>query len=66
MKQADKRYAGDTAQYRLTMTLSSSRSAPRIREAAYYFRDYRDTKKSSHVFQQPPGRSRHRLPFRFL
>ncbi|MFP3089690.1 outer membrane lipoprotein-sorting protein [Treponema sp. TIM-1] len=53
MKLADDRYAGDTAQYRLTMTLSSGRGAPRVREVAYYFKDYGDTDKALMYFNSP-------------
>jgi outer membrane lipoprotein-sorting protein len=53
MKLADERYAGDTAQYKLRMTLASGRGAPRIREVSYYFKDYGDTDKILMVFQSP-------------
>jgi outer membrane lipoprotein-sorting protein len=53
MKQADERYTGDTARYKLTMTLNSGRGAPRIREAAYYFKDYGDTEKILMYFNSP-------------
>ncbi|MDR1908611.1 MAG: outer membrane lipoprotein-sorting protein [Spirochaetaceae bacterium] len=53
MKLADERYAGDTAQYKLTMTLESGRGAPRVREVSYYFRDYGDTDKILMIFQSP-------------
>jgi outer membrane lipoprotein-sorting protein len=53
MKQADERYAGDTARYTLRMTLTSGRGAPRVREVSYYFRDYGDTEKILMVFQSP-------------
>jgi outer membrane lipoprotein-sorting protein len=53
MKLADDRYTGDTAQYKLSMTLSSGRGAPRVREVSYYFKDYGDTDKILMVFQSP-------------
>jgi outer membrane lipoprotein-sorting protein len=53
MKLADERYTGDTAQYKLRMTLSSGRGAPRIREVSYYFKNYGDTEKILMVFQSP-------------
>ena len=53
MKLADERYTGDTAQYRLTMTLNSGRGAPRVREAGYYFKDYGDTDKVLMIFRTP-------------
>jgi hypothetical protein len=53
MKLADERYAGDTAQYNLTMTLESGRGAPRVREVSYYFKDYGDTEKALMVFKSP-------------
>jgi outer membrane lipoprotein-sorting protein len=53
MRQVDERYTGDTAQYRLTMTLDSGRGAPRVREAAYYFKDYGDTEKILMYFSSP-------------
>jgi outer membrane lipoprotein-sorting protein len=53
MKLADDRYTGDTAQYKLRMTLSSDRGAPRLREVSYYFKDYGDTDKILMVFQSP-------------
>ncbi|MDR0583296.1 MAG: outer membrane lipoprotein-sorting protein [Treponema sp.] len=53
MKRADERYTGDTAQYKLTMTLASGRGAPRVREVSYYFKDYGDTEKSLMFFSSP-------------
>ncbi|MDR2053811.1 MAG: outer membrane lipoprotein-sorting protein [Treponema sp.] len=53
MKLADERYAGDTAQYRLTMTLDSGRGAPRVREVSYYFKNYGDTDRVLMVFRNP-------------
>jgi outer membrane lipoprotein-sorting protein len=53
MKLADDRYTGDTAQYKLSMTLASGRGAPRLREVSYYFKDYGDTEKILMVFQSP-------------
>ena len=53
MRLADERYTGDTAQYRLTMTLNSGRGAPRVREVAYYFKDYGDTEKVLMFFNSP-------------
>jgi outer membrane lipoprotein-sorting protein len=53
MKQADDRYAGDTAQYKLTMTLKSGRGAPRVREVSYYFKDEGDTERILMVFKSP-------------
>jgi outer membrane lipoprotein-sorting protein len=53
MKRADERYTGDTAQYRLTMTLNSGRGAPRVREVSYYFKDYGDTEKILMYFNSP-------------
>jgi predicted RND superfamily exporter protein/outer membrane lipoprotein-sorting protein len=53
MKRADDRYTGDTAQYRLTMTLISGRGAPRVREVDYYFKDYGDTDKVLMGFRSP-------------
>jgi outer membrane lipoprotein-sorting protein len=53
MKLADDRYAGDSAQYNLTMTLLSGRGAPRVREVSYYFKDYGDTDKILMVFKTP-------------
>jgi outer membrane lipoprotein-sorting protein len=53
MKQVDGRYTGDTAQYTLTMTLISGRGAPRVREVAYYYKDYGDTEKILMVFKSP-------------
>ncbi|MDR1240052.1 MAG: outer membrane lipoprotein-sorting protein [Treponema sp.] len=53
MKRADERYTGDTAQYRLVMTLISGRGAPRVREVSYYFKDYGDTEKILMVFNSP-------------
>jgi outer membrane lipoprotein-sorting protein len=53
MRLADERYTGDTAQYKLSMTLSSGRGAPRLREVSYYFKDYGDTDKILMVFQSP-------------
>jgi outer membrane lipoprotein-sorting protein len=53
MKQADEQYSGDTAQYKLTMTLNSGRGAPRIREVDYYFKDYGDTEKILMEFKSP-------------
>jgi outer membrane lipoprotein-sorting protein len=53
MKEADDRYAGDTAVYTLTMTLISTRGAPRIRELGYYFKDYGDNAKTVMVFRSP-------------
>jgi outer membrane lipoprotein-sorting protein len=53
MKQADEQYAGDTAQYKLTMTLNSGRGAPRVREVSYYFKDYGDTEKVLMYFNSP-------------
>ncbi|MDR2747708.1 MAG: outer membrane lipoprotein-sorting protein [Treponema sp.] len=53
MKLAEDRYTGDTAQYKLSMTLSSGRSAPRVREVSYYFKDYGDTEAILMVFRSP-------------
>jgi outer membrane lipoprotein-sorting protein len=53
MKLAGERYTGDTAQYRLTMTLNSGRGAPRVREAGYYLKDYGDTDKVLMIFRTP-------------
>ncbi|MDR2662293.1 MAG: outer membrane lipoprotein-sorting protein [Treponema sp.] len=53
MKRADERYTGDTAQYKLAMTLISGRGAPRVREVSYYFKDYGDTEKVLMVFNSP-------------
>jgi outer membrane lipoprotein-sorting protein len=53
MKQVDERYTGDTAQYRLAMTLISGRGAPRVREVSYYFKDYGDTEKVLMFFNSP-------------
>ena len=53
MKRVDERYTGDTAQYRLTMTLSSGRGANRVREVSYYFKDYGGTEKILMVFRSP-------------
>ena len=53
MRLADERYTGDTAQYRLTMTLNSGRGAPRVRDVAYYFKDYGDTEKVLMFFNSP-------------
>jgi outer membrane lipoprotein-sorting protein len=53
MKMVDERYTGETAQYKLSMTLASGRGAPRIREVSYYFKDYGDTDKILMVFQSP-------------
>ncbi|MDR0624368.1 MAG: outer membrane lipoprotein-sorting protein [Treponema sp.] len=53
MKRADERYTGDTAQYKLTMTLNSGRGAPRVREVDYYFKDYGDTEKILMGFKSP-------------
>jgi outer membrane lipoprotein-sorting protein len=53
MKRADERYTGDTAQYKLSMSLISSRGAPRVREVSYYFKDYGDTEKILMVFNNP-------------
>ncbi|MDR0689491.1 MAG: outer membrane lipoprotein-sorting protein [Spirochaetaceae bacterium] len=53
MKRTDERYTGDTAQYKLTMTLNSSRGAPRVREVDYYFKDYGDTEKILMGFKSP-------------
>jgi outer membrane lipoprotein-sorting protein len=53
MKLADDRYTGDTAQYRLTMTLSSGRGANRVREVSYYCKDYGDMEKVLMVFRSP-------------
>jgi outer membrane lipoprotein-sorting protein len=54
MKLADERYTGNTAQYKLRMTLVSGRGAPRIRNVSYYSKDYGDTDKILMVFQSPP------------
>lgn len=53
MKQVDDRYTGDSARYKLTMTLTSGRSAPRVREVSYYHKDYGDTEKMLMVFNSP-------------
>ncbi|MDR1410798.1 MAG: outer membrane lipoprotein-sorting protein [Spirochaetaceae bacterium] len=53
MKLAEDRYTGDTAQYRLTMTLASGRGANRVREVMYYFKDYGDTEKVLMFFRTP-------------
>jgi hypothetical protein len=53
MKLADERYTGDSAQYRLTMTLVSGRGSPRVRDVMYYFKDYGDTEKVLMVFRSP-------------
>jgi outer membrane lipoprotein-sorting protein len=53
MKQAEDRYVGDTAQYTLTMTLSSGRGANRVREVSYYLKDYGGVEKILMVFRSP-------------
>jgi outer membrane lipoprotein-sorting protein len=53
MKRVDERHTGDTARYRLTMTLRSGRGAPRVREVDYYFKDYGDTEKILMGFKSP-------------
>jgi outer membrane lipoprotein-sorting protein len=53
MKRADERYGGDTARYKLTMTLASGRGSPRLREVSYYFKDYGDTDKVLMFFNSP-------------
>jgi hypothetical protein len=53
MKLVDERYAGDTAQYKLTMTLTSGRGAQRVREVSFYFKDYGDTEKTLMFFNSP-------------
>jgi hypothetical protein len=53
MKLADERYAGDTARYKLTMTLASGRGAPRVRELAFYAKNYGDTEKTLMYFNSP-------------
>ena len=53
MKRADERYTGDTAQYKLVMTLASGRGAARVREVSYYFKDYGDTEKILMFFNSP-------------
>jgi outer membrane lipoprotein-sorting protein len=53
MKLVDERYAGDTAQYKLTMTLISGRGAQRVREVSFYFKDYGDTDKTLMFFSSP-------------
>jgi outer membrane lipoprotein-sorting protein len=53
MRLADERHTGDTAQYRLTMTLNSDRGAPRVRELAYYGKNYGDTEKVLMRFNSP-------------
>jgi outer membrane lipoprotein-sorting protein len=53
MKEADARYAGDTAKYTLTMTLISKRGSPRVRELGCYYKDYGDTAKTVMVFRSP-------------
>jgi outer membrane lipoprotein-sorting protein len=53
MRRADERYTGDTAQYRLAMTLTSGRGSLRVREVSYYFKDYGDTEKILMFFNSP-------------
>jgi outer membrane lipoprotein-sorting protein len=53
MKLADERYAGETAQYNLTMTLDSGRGTPRVREVSWIFKDFGDTEKTLMVFKSP-------------
>jgi outer membrane lipoprotein-sorting protein len=53
MSRADERYIGDTAQYRLAMTLISGRGSLRAREVSYFFKDYGDTEKILMVFNSP-------------
>jgi outer membrane lipoprotein-sorting protein len=53
MRLSDDRYTGDTARYKLTMTLNSGRGAPRVRELAYYYKDYGDTEKVLMYFNSP-------------
>jgi outer membrane lipoprotein-sorting protein len=53
MRLADERYTGDTARYKLTMTLASGRGAPRMREVDYCFKDYGDTEKILMYFNSP-------------
>jgi outer membrane lipoprotein-sorting protein len=53
MKRADERYTGDTAQYKLAMTLASGRGSPRVREVSYYFKEYGDTEKVLMFFNSP-------------
>jgi outer membrane lipoprotein-sorting protein len=53
MQSVDALYKGDTAVYTLTMTLKSSRGAPRVRELGYFFKGYGDLSKSVMVFRSP-------------
>jgi hypothetical protein len=53
MKRADDRYTGDSARYKIAMTLISGRGAPRIREVSYYFKRQGDTEKALMVFTSP-------------
>jgi hypothetical protein len=53
MKLVDEQYAGDTAQYKLTMSLVSGRGARRVREVLFYFKDFGDSDKSLMVFNSP-------------
>ena len=46
-------YKGDTAVYQMKMTLTSKSGKPRIREVAYYFKDYGNTDKTVMAFLTP-------------
>ena len=53
MKANQDLYKGDTAVYQMKMTLNSKGGKPRIREVAYYFKDYGTTDKTIMTFLTP-------------
>lgn len=53
MKKNQDLYKGDTAIYQMKMTLTSKNGKPRIREIAYYFKDYGSTDKTVMFFLTP-------------
>ena len=53
MKKNQDLYKGDTAIYQMKMTLASKNGKLRIREIAYYFKDYGSTDKTVMVFLTP-------------
>lgn len=53
MKKNQDLYKGDTAVYQMKMTLAAKGGKSRIREVAYYFKDYGATDKTVMVFLTP-------------
>ena len=53
MKAVKDRYQGETAIYKMKLTLLSAKGSARERQVIYYSKDYGDTEKSVMVFQTP-------------